>query len=666
MRKRELRKYADPGLKFSPGHGLLHTEAINYIIRAAVKNIGGQRVLAVYIYDRQAAAQGNTVPRYTLFQTRHDYITAEHMEGGALKWRSACLYNLLFSYPRKEYAFYTQKDQQRVIRFCDADDKSGLEALHFLQEKIMTARQRERTIARERKILDTMERVPAAPRDFAGWIHREVLPAYVFYTYRKGKRAFDGWCSACRHDVRVVGARHNAEGYCPRCARAVTFKSAGRVGNLYDRATAQVVQRTGENEILVRIFKTDKSYRDSYRGAKADIWENARFFVRWDDDGELSVDPYYFSYNRGITTRWLPGERPCMCKWAYNFEPDICGHLYLRGLGGVLAGTPWQYSQLQAFYAHDHEPLEVLPYLRQYTRYPLIEYMVKLGLCRLTQHVVYMNNSGGILNLDGRGPCEILGVEPMDIPLLQALDANTEQLKLLRTLRRLGLRPDEQLLRWYAEHKISEEEHILRPLRYTTTFKLMRYIDGQYERLRKMKIWSGVYRYSELRNVLSEYCDYLRIGKALGYDLKNTFVLFPRDLHAAHDTAVNLFGTDTDAVVDKAIGASYPSLAKLYGYSRGGFAIVVPHTAKEIVEEGHALRHCVGTYTKRVAKDECVILFLRRTDDITSPFITLRVQDGRLVENRGLRNGAAPPAAQAFLNRWEREVLQPASARMAA
>lgn len=665
MRKRELRGYADPGLKFSPGHGLLYAQAIDYIIRTAVRNIDGQRILAAYVYERQAAALGDSAPRYTLFQARRDYTTLERTEGGALKWRSACLHNLLFCWPRKEHAFYTLRDQQRVTRFCAVDSKSGLEALEALQEKIMTARLRERIIARERKVVETMRRVPARPRDLAGWIHREVLPAYVFYTYRKVKGPLDGWCSSCRHDVQVEGARHNAEGCCPRCGRAVTFKSAGRYGNLYDRATAQVIQRLGEKEFLIRIFKTDKSYRDSYREADADIWENARLFVRWDDDSDLSVEPYYYSCNRGITTHWLAGERPCMSKWAYNFEPDTCGHLYLRGLGGVLAGTPWQYSQLQAFYAHDHESMEILPYLRGYTQYPFIEYMVKLGLYKLAQHVVY-SDASKTLNLEGRGPCEILGVEPGEIPLLQALDATPEQLKLLRTLHRRGLRPEEPLLRWYAEHNISEEGHILRPLRYTTTFKLMRYIDSQYERLRKKKIWSGVYRYSELRNVLSEYCDYLRIGKALGYDLKNTFVLFPRDLHAAHDTAVNLFDTDTDAVVDKAIGTAYPSLAELYGYSRGGFAIVAPKTAKEIVEEGHALRHCVGTYPERIAKDECVILFLRRTDDITAPFITLRVQDGRLTESRGLRNGEPPPEARSFLKRWEREVLQAMPVGMAA
>jgi hypothetical protein len=146
--KRELRKYADPGLKFSPGHGLLHTEAIDYIVRTAVRNIAGQRILAVYIYDRQDVS----APRYTLFQARREYTTLERMQDGALKWRAASLYNLLGCWPKKQCAFYTQQDQRRVTRFCDLEDKEGLKAIEALQEKIMNADLHSRTIAREKKL----------------------------------------------------------------------------------------------------------------------------------------------------------------------------------------------------------------------------------------------------------------------------------------------------------------------------------------------------------------------------------------------------------------------------------------------------------------------------------------------------------------------------------
>jgi len=63
MKKRELLKHAEPGLKFSPGNGLLHAEQLTYIVRTAVKNIDGRRVLLVHLYDREqlaAATDGDT------------------------------------------------------------------------------------------------------------------------------------------------------------------------------------------------------------------------------------------------------------------------------------------------------------------------------------------------------------------------------------------------------------------------------------------------------------------------------------------------------------------------------------------------------------------------------------------------------------------------------
>lgn len=188
-----------------------------------------------------------------------------------------------------------------------------------------------------------------------------------------------------------------------------------------------------------------------------------------------------------------------------------------------------------------------------------------------------------------------------------------------------------------------------------TPYKLMQYVDGQFEHLREGK--TSLPQYYELHNILSEYYDYLRLCTALRYDIKNTFVLFPRDLHRAHNSAVKLFRANKDEAVEAAISEAYPAMSKLYGYSSGGFAIIAPKTAKEIADEGHALRHCVGTYAERMAKNDCAILFLRQADNIDKPFVTLRVEEDKIVESRGFGNGEPSPEAKAFLKRWEQAKL---------
>jgi hypothetical protein len=465
----------------------------------------------------------------------------------------------------------------------------------------------------------------------------------------------DGYCTACRHDVSVTGARHNQAGKCPRCGKSVTFKPIGRIGKLFDRVTAQVIQRTGENGIVVRIFKVSKSYRD-FREAKPRVWENARIFVEW-DQGKTTVTPFYYSYWNGILTHWRKGIRPVMNKWAVNFEQDACGHLYTRGLDGALAGTPWQYSQLEQFYLRDGMPLEVVPYLLKYLRHLFIEYLVKMNLHRLARDVVYAGYAANVLNEHGKSLRDVLGVEKDDVPILQVVDVDREQLRLFKALKAQGVRAEEALLRWYAEHKIGDTENVLRPLQYMTQYKLTQYIDGQFERLREQTTQYGERRYRELRRVLSEYNDYLALGLKLNYDFTGSFALFPRDLQAAHDLAVELCEKKRTAKLDRQLAAAFEALTERYGYTGQDFAVLVPRTSAEIIAEGHALHHCVGGFVESIAQGKRTLLFLRRADNLKKPFVTFEIRDGEIVQTSGYDNGAPPQEVKKFLDRWKKTKL---------
>ena len=76
INKRECKKFANPGLKFNKNDGLLLIKNIKYIIRTAIKNIAGRRILIMYFYKRDRAAE-NAAPEYILFQSRYDYITPD-------------------------------------------------------------------------------------------------------------------------------------------------------------------------------------------------------------------------------------------------------------------------------------------------------------------------------------------------------------------------------------------------------------------------------------------------------------------------------------------------------------------------------------------------------------------------------------------------------------
>ena len=669
MNKRALRKYADPRLHFSKTNGLLYCPQIKYIIRTATKNIDGTRTLVLYLYETEKAAKGQCSPAFTVFQTRSDFITMKHCEDGSKKWLTSNT-----DYLNREWrftnkcAFYTVKDGQRVTRYCDGNTENAFSSLNRLQNGIKNRKELERRHKKERIILQRMKDLPSPPRDLKGFIHREAAPQYIFYDYHRSKKQMEGYCTACRHAVKVVNAKHNKLGICPHCKKAITFKSRGRRGYIFDRGTAQVVQRLGNNELVLRIFKFYYAYRHEDI-PKISIYENARAFISWDEDKKANADWYYHSYNSGDLTPWKSGTRPIRSYWQDNFEADSCGYLYTRNLEEVLSETPWKYSQLEAFYLHDRAPMQVIPYLREYLRHPTLEYLVKLRLYRLAHAAVYGEDSGYVLgqnplNMDGRNIGEVLGTGKQYLPLMQEVDINRTALGLMKKLLAKSILVDSRLLRWCQENAITDADELERCLKHTSAYKLIRYLQEQsQDDCFSARVY---YRSTAQTLAFGMYKDYIRFCEDLDYDLTDDFILYPRHLKEAHDRTSEMFNKRKAEITDQKIAAEYAGLLKQYRMTRYGLMIVPPKTAAEIVEEGHALHHCVGGYVSRVANKECVILFLRKKEEPDKPFYTIEVKDGEVQQIRGYDNCDPPPKVEAYMKVWENKKLLPAAAMQQA
>jgi len=658
MNKRECRKLADPGLRFSPGSGVLFVEKIEHIVRSAVKNIAGRRTLVLYFYNRKEVTEGYAEPVYTLFQCRDDYITLEQSADGKEKWREASLDNLgaRYAYFTKGCAFYLHSDELAVTRFCKIPEAAGFDALNALQAAIMCVRLNRRIVERERKIIERMKPVPVIPRGLKGWIHREVLPHYVFYDYTRGGKPMKGYCTACRSDVIVSGAKHNSPGICPCCKKKVTFKASGRAKRVWDRATVQVLQRVNNNELVLRIFKLNNWLRD-WRQPGFSMYESTRVFIRYNDAKELKVEVYYYDYCKGTSIHWVKGERPRFSHYQYNFECDYCGRLYCDNLDSTLDGTPWQYSQLGLFARIDDSPMEVIPYLRAYIKYPAIEYLVKLGLTNLACSVIYTHDGAKQINMDGANYKDALGADAEGLSVLQTINADIKQLELYQHLVTQGIRADGKLLTWYRERNVLRKEDILVPLALMTPVNLMRYIDEQFERSKGYRTQYGGRRYESPGKTAADYRDYLSIGGKLGFNFSDGFVLFPKKLPEAHDQAANLYEDKKISIFSEMIQKAHSALQAQYRFTKGGLTLTAPKSADEIINEGHTLHHCVHTYVERVAGGECVVLFIRRTDAINEPFYTLEVQGNRVIQIHGNHHCKPTPEVEKFLEQWKRKKL---------
>ena len=655
--KRACRKFAMPELEFNLNEGVLHVESCPYIIRTAVRNIAGQRILVLYIYQRESILAGSIKPRWVMFHSRDDFATLSFREDAKATWQCSTLGSLdrIWGFDSK-CAFYRQQDESRVARFCKCE-RGAISMLGYLQRLISYRKELERKWKKQRAIIDRMKCVSALPRDLKGFIHREVMPQYIFYDYqRKGpERAF---CTACRHEVSIAAAKHNASGTCPRCKKKITFKSRGKRGRIFDRATVQVLQKAEGNGLVLRIIKVYRSFADSDIPNHFEIWENARQFITLSSSGQCSVDAYYYHYKAGYDlTPWCNGYRPVFDRWKYNFTADMSGVLYQRNLSDTLKDTPWAYSQLEAF-SGIASFSGVATFLSAYIKRPKIEHLIKMKLYRLVSGIIYGGYSYSALqaiNFNGENMRAILGIDRPYFPLLRELNPSIDQLHLIRQLLQADHKPSTEQIKWFIASKISNADAAKELLAHMSVHKLQRYVEQQFApedeaALKRVD-------YYKMNTLITDYHDYLCMCKELQYDVKNSFILFPRELKAAHDSVAKTLKDKRTAEHEKAIAGSFDEWQKRYQYQSKELMMIPPHSAKEIVDEGAALHHCVRLYVKNVAEKKSVILFVRSVDEPDKSLCTVEVKDGQVTQARGFDNEEPPAQITAFIEQWKQRVL---------
>ncbi len=655
--KRACRKFAMPELEFNLNEGVLHVESCPYIIRTAVRNISGQHILVLYIYQRENILAGSIKPRWVMFQSRDDFATLSFREDAKVTWQCSTLGSLdrIWGFDSK-CAFYRQQDESRVARFCKCE-RGAISMLGYLQRLISYHKELERKWKKQRAIIERMKCVSALPRDLKGFIHREVMPQYIFYDYqRKGPaRAF---CTACRHEVSITAAKHNASGTCPRCKKNITFKSRGKRGRIFDRATVQVLQKAEGNGLVLRIIKVYRSFADSDVPNHFEVWENARQFITLSSIGQCSVDAYYYHYKAEYDlTPWCNGYRPVFDRWKYNFTADMSGVLYQRNLSDTLKDTPWAYSQLEAF-SGIASFSGVATFLSAYIKRPKIEHLIKMKLYRLVSGIIYggyRHSAFQAINFNGENMRAILGIDRPYFPLLRELDPSIDQLHLIRQLLQADHKPSTEQIKWFIANKISNADAAKELLAHMSVHKLQRYAERQFApedeaALKRVD-------YYKMNTLITDYHDYLCMCKELQYDVKNSFILFPRELKAAHDSVAKTLKDKRTAEHEKAIAGSFDEWQKRYQYQSKELMMIPPHSAKEIVDEGAALHHCVRLYVKNVAEKKSVILFVRSVDEPDKSLCTVEVKDGQVTQARGFGNEEPPSQITAFIEQWKQRVL---------
>ena len=145
--------------------------------------------------------------------------------------------------------------------------------------------------------------------------------------------------------------------------------------------------------------------------------------------------------------------------------------------------------------------------------------------------------------------------------------------------------------------------------------------------------------------------DYISMQQKMGARVEK----YPTDISMAHNIAnanTRIYSTKekynpkdfTEAV------ASYSDLS----YSNKEFIIMTPEYFVDLFVEGASLNHCVANYISKVNNKECKILFLRKKDDVTTPYYTICIEGkNKITQVKGL-NQKDPDKAELrdFIYEW--------------
>ena len=162
---------------------------------------------------------------------------------------------------------------------------------------------------------------------------------------------------------------------------------------------------------------------------------------------------------------------------------------------------------------------------------------------------------------------------------------------------------------------------------FATPKKLFNYLSKEHYRT----------RYETYRH----YYDYIEAARECGYDLFNSVYLFPKDLEQKHDEMVarrNLI-RDRKKIEEKEqkytnIEKQYKKNSKKYTYKSGEFLIRPAMSAREIIEEGQQMHHCVGgdNYLSSHNTGKTFILLMRRVNAPEKPYCTIEIKDDKILQ----------------------------------
>lgn len=487
---------------------------------------------------------------------------------------------------------------------------------------------------------------------------------YIF-TRREGNQQW-GYCTHCRTEFKTDGLRHKGkkiEQYpfgddyiCPNCKSMCAVKASGiKRAYMVDKAYFVYYEKSviNPNTIVARGIYAIRDYTQDYQNVETQYLEEAWYIFEMGNSVMLSRHGYYDYGNRlrhyGFTQNSSIFSLYSRHKTSYfGLSINIVTCCSLESIKEAVKDTPFQYSTWDN-YKNDND--DMVKFFNLYAKYPCVEYLTKLGLEEVVEDKLVGRTNYSAVYWRGKTLPKVLRLSKKEINEIRKSDILVDSLalRLLQISKKDGSNlslAEIENAREYAFY-FSEMQKILKR---TTLRKIHSFIIKQYTKHNEDN------RYFATTQVLRTWIDYIDDCIKLQSDLTLENILFPPDLHKAHQNTIKQIRIKENKVFSKKISKRARALTK-YNFEDIGLLIRPATSSLELIEEGIALNHCVGRYAESYAEGKTDILVIRKTTEPDKPYFTVEIRKGKVEQVRGNKNCPASEDVAWFMEAFEEQKL---------
>ena len=594
-----------------------------------------------------------------------------------------------------DYYYYSSKEKEKRFKLSEADSQLIVDALadrftsswlkrdpFELISNLETeyGRDKREQVEKRRigRVNEVMNQVPDIPEKIKEWINQRVIGGedYALKNKETGKWS----CSKCgeqfefeemiKEDKTLL--KNNDLVSCPCCNKKIRYLSRRKKVDIITHFA--LVQPIDDDISVVRHFDAEIYCAGGKKQIGFD--ESVRIILKKDDcEGWRKHDPcalYYNQYGRG--TLWAPD-----CgKYAGTFDNKrnpanrgiSPGYLYDEGIEEAFKNTAYEtwgslFKQLAAAGIDlNYNGLMVTKDNENFKN--IIELLFRGRFYKLLKEssgrVAYWGSQySGPLKLYGETIEDVfdLGDRQM-INRIREKNGGESMLKWMKWSNRNHKKITDATLSWIAEHNIAHDDMAWLLCRMSPE-QAMNYINRQKkESYKKMTV----------KQVISQYEDYMKMCERLNKNTKDEMVYRPRELKRRHDESVSQIERLNAEVkaeeYSKKFGDAEKVLEKIKGkleYKGESFFIMVPERIVDIVAEGNYLHHCAGAtdrYFDRIKQHETYVCFLRKMEEPEIPFYTIEVEPGGTIrQHRGMFDEEPEiEKVKPFLKEWQKEIRE--------